>query len=110
MEVSVSPRATMWDPPPGRGVSTDAGAAAGSGRGCAFPNHYSRAHIGNLLLQFQNLLRKHIDLGVLFVDLLRQLFQLRCRRRIFRGASKRLGNGGRRRQSAQADSNSYREN
>ena len=41
-----------------------------------------------LLLQFENLLRKRVDLGVLFVNLLCQSFKLRGLRSIFLRAAR----------------------
>ena len=46
-------------------------------RGCSFTDHYAWPSMRELLLQFENLLRKCVDLGVLFVNLLCQSFKLR---------------------------------
>lgn len=45
--------------------------------GCSFSDHYTWPSMRELLLQFENLLRKRVDLRVLFVNLLCQSFKLR---------------------------------
>ena len=55
------------------------GSRSGSGcwSGCRFSDHYPWLGMRELLLQFENLLRKRVDPGVLFVNLFCQSFQLR---------------------------------
>ena len=78
MDVSVSPRATVCTlPSTGECDADAAGAAAVAGGGCSFTDHYAWPSMRELLLQFENLLRKCVDLGVLFVNLLCQSFKLR---------------------------------
>ena len=52
------------------------GSCCWSGGG-SFTDHYAWLSMRELLLQFENLLRKCVDLGVLFVNLLCQSFKLR---------------------------------
>ena len=53
----------------------------GSGSGCwggrGFSDHYAWPRMRELLLQFENLLRKRVDFGVLFVNLFYENFKLR---------------------------------
>jgi len=57
----------------------------GSGRRCcrrrcrrgAFANHDARTLVGQLCLELEDLLRQHVDLRVLLVDLFQQLLKLR---------------------------------
>ncbi len=51
----------------------------GGRRSCrrrTFSDHYARAHVCDLLFQFEDLLRKRVNLGVLFLYLFRQRFKL----------------------------------
>ena len=60
----------MWRRP---GCSGSGGA---SWRRRAFSNHYARANVRDLLFQFEDLLRKRINLRILFVYLFCQRFKL----------------------------------
>ena len=53
------------------------GSGSGCCGGCSFSDHHAWPSMRELLLQFENLLRKCVDLGVLFVNLLCQSFKLR---------------------------------
>ena len=78
MDVSVSPRATVCVlPSTGECDGDAAGSGSGCWGGCSFSDHYTWPSMRELLLQFENLLRKRVDLGVLFVNLLCQSFKLR---------------------------------
>src|SRR4029453_10722882 len=46
-------------------------------RGCSFSDHYTWPSMRELLLQFENLLRKRVDFGVLFINFFCQRFKLR---------------------------------
>jgi hypothetical protein len=82
MDVSVSPRATVCALPSTEGCDGDARRAAGdAGAGAASPIITPGRACEQLLLQFENLLRKRVDLGVLFVNLFCQSFKLRGLRR-----------------------------
>ena len=78
MEVSVSPRETMCVfAPAGCGEDPAATAAAGlAAEGGTFSNHYARANVRDLLFQFENLLRKRVNLCILFVYFFCQRFKL----------------------------------
>jgi len=41
-----------------------------------FSDHYARTHVRDLLFQLEDLLRKRVNLGVLFVYFFRQRFKL----------------------------------
>src|SRR5262249_30415705 len=53
------------------------GSGSGCRGGCSFSDHYTWPRMRELLLQFENLLRKGVDFGVLFVKLSCQSFKLR---------------------------------
>jgi hypothetical protein len=54
------------------------GCSGGAGpRRRIFSNHYARATVRDLLFQLENLLGQRVDLGVLFVYLFYQRFELR---------------------------------
>jgi len=54
-----------------------AGSGSGCWGGCSFSDHYAWPSMRELLLQSENLLRKRVDLGVLFLNLFCQSFKLR---------------------------------
>src|SRR6266480_7522069 len=53
------------------------GIGCGCRGGCTFSDHYTWPSMRELLLQSENLLRKGVDFGVLFVNLFCQSFKLR---------------------------------
>ena len=78
MDVSVSPRATVCTLPSTAECDADAPAAAAvAWGGCSLTDHYAWSSMRELFLEFENLLRKRVDLGVLFVNLFCQSFKLR---------------------------------
>ena len=47
-------------------------------RGSALSDHHARAHVGDLLFQLEDFLRKRVNLRVLFVYLFHERFKLSC--------------------------------